>query len=152
MQNRKFRLICLNLVSTCSSHRVPTLCTYGHKQQNYLMFKVAKSCVMSAIAVERLLKCTNSMRISFAHDVTALIFYNITRCYGKHVAAFAVTVATGDIIKYQLFVYGNFVWGIHVRYSNKNIIPLKYDYQMRLGIYGIYCSMLSLLLGASCVN
>ena len=50
--------------------------------------------------------------------MTALIFYNITRCYGKHVAVFAVAVATGDIIKYQSFVYGNFVWEIHVRYNN----------------------------------
>ena len=32
-------------------------------------------------------------------------------------AVFAVTVAAGDIIKYQLFVYGSFVWGIHVRYN-----------------------------------
>ena len=51
-------------------------------------------------------------------SLAALIFYNITRCYGKHVAAFAVAVATGDIIKYQSFVYGSFVWGIHVRYNN----------------------------------
>ena len=33
-------------------------------------------------------------------------------------AAFAVAVATGDIIKYQLFVYGSFVWVIQVRYHN----------------------------------
>ena len=33
---------------------------------------------------------------------------------------FAVAVATGDIIKYQSFVYGSFVLEIHVRY-NKNI-------------------------------
>ena len=26
-------------------------------------------------------------------------------------------VATGDIIKYQSFVYGSFVWGIHMRYN-----------------------------------
>ena len=57
------------------------------------------------------------------HHVTAQIFYNISGCYGKHVAAFAFTVATGDIIKYQSFVYGSFVWGIHVRYNN-----LKYQY------------------------
>ena len=30
---------------------------------------------------------------------------------------FAVTIAAGDIIKYQSFVYGSFVWGIHVRYN-----------------------------------
>ena len=52
-----------------------------------------------------------------AHHVTALVFYNITRCYGKHVTALAVAVATGDI-KYQSFVYGSLVWGIHVRYNN----------------------------------
>ena len=38
--------------------------------------------------------------------------------YGKHVAVFAVAVAPGDIIKYQSFVYGSFVWEIHVRYNN----------------------------------
>ena len=64
---------------------------------------------MSAIAVERLLTWTNRTRIGVAHNVTALIFY-ITR-YGKRVAAFAVAVAAGDIIKYQSFVYGSFVWG-----------------------------------------
>ena len=47
-----------------------------------------------------------------------LYLYNITRCYGKHVATFAVAVAAGDIIKYQSFVYGSFVWEIHVRYNN----------------------------------
>ena len=32
----------------------------------------------------------------------------------------AVTATiTGVIIKYQSFVYGSFVWGIHVRYNNK---------------------------------
>ena len=71
---------------------------------------------MSAIAVERLLTWTNRTRIGVAHHVTDLIFYNITRCYGKHVAAFAVAVATGDILKYQSFVYKilywEFTWGI----------------------------------------
>ena len=52
-----------------------------------------------------------------ASDVR-LIFYNITRCYGKRVTVFAVAIATGDFIKYQSFVYGSFVWGIHVRYNN----------------------------------
>ena len=33
-------------------------------------------------------------------------------------AIFAVAVARGDIIKYQSFVYGSFVWEIHVRYNN----------------------------------
>ena len=47
-----------------------------------------------------------------------LIFYNITPCYGKRVTVFAIAIAAGDIIKYQLFVYGSFVWGIHVRYNN----------------------------------
>ena len=97
--------------------RVPTLHVSDHKQRSYLEFKVAKSCVMSAIAVERLLTWSNRTCIGVAHHVTALIFYNITRCYGKHVAAFAVAVATGDIIKYQSFVYGSFVWGIHMRYN-----------------------------------
>ena len=43
--------------------------------------------------------------------------------YGKQVAVFAVAVATGDIIKYQSFVYGSFVLGIHVRYNN-----IRYPY------------------------
>ena len=47
-----------------------------------------------------------------------LIFYNIIRCYGKRVTVFAVAIAAGDIMKYQPFVYGSFVWGIHVRYNN----------------------------------
>ena len=72
------------------------------------------------------------MRNADAHHVTALIFYNITRCYDKHVAVFAVAVAAGDIIKYQSFVYGSFVWGIHVRYNNRKYHPSKYDYQPRL--------------------
>ena len=46
-----------------------------------------------------------------------LIFYNITRCYGKRVTVFAVAIAAGDIIKYQSFVYGRFVWEINVRYN-----------------------------------
>ena len=63
---------------------------------------------MSAIAVEHLLTCMNRAHIGVVHHVTALIFYNITSCYGKHVAVFAVAVASGDIIKYHLFVYGSF--------------------------------------------
>ena len=46
-----------------------------------------------------------------------LIFCNITRCYGIRVTVFAVAIAAGDIIKYQLFVYESFVWEIHVRYN-----------------------------------
>ena len=106
----------LVLTKKTSTH---TLCS-DHKQRSYLEFKVAKSCVMSAIAVERLLTWTNRRRIGVAHHVTALIFYNITRCYGKHMAVFAVAEAAGDIIKYQSFIYGSFVWGIHVRYNNLN--------------------------------
>ena len=76
---------------------------------------------MFAIAVERLLTRTNHTRIGVGHHVTDLIFYNITRCYDKHVAVLAVAVAMGDIIKHQSFVFGSFVLGIHVRY---NIIKL----------------------------
>ena len=64
------------------------------------------------------------MRIGVAHHVTALIFYNITHCYDKHVAVFAIAVATGDIIKYQSFVYVSFVWEIHVRYNNMKYAPV----------------------------
>ena len=52
-----------------------------------------------------------------------LIFYNITRCYGKRMTVFAVAIAAGDIIKYQSFVYGSFVWGIHVRYNKRIYLP-----------------------------
>ena len=41
----------------------------------------------------------NRTRIAVAHNVTALMFHNITRCFGKHVAVFAVAEATGDIIQ-----------------------------------------------------
>ena len=40
---------------------------------------------------------------------------------------FAVAIAAGDIIKYQSFVYGSFVWGIHVRYNNRIYTDLFYD-------------------------
>ena len=56
-----------------------------------------------------------------------LIFYNITRCYGKRVTVFAVSIAAGDIIKYQSFVYGSYVWEIHVRYN-------KFTYSCSSGI------------------
>ena len=51
------------------------------------------------------------------------IFYNITRCYGKQVTVFAVAKAARDIIEYQSFVYGSFVWEIHVRYNKKKYHP-----------------------------
>ena len=59
------------------------------------------------------------MGIGVAHHVTALIFHNNTRCYGKQVTVFAVAVATCDIIKYQSFIYGSFVWEFHMRYNNR---------------------------------
>ena len=49
-----------------------------------------------------------------------LIFYNITRCYGKQVTVFTVAITAGDIIKYQSFVYGSFVWEIHMRYNKRD--------------------------------
>ena len=33
-------------------------------------------------------------------------------------AVFPAAIATGDIVKYQSFVYGSFVWEIHLRYNN----------------------------------
>ena len=57
-------------------------------------------------------------RIGVAHHVTILIFYTITCCYGKHVTVFSAAIAAGDSLKYQSFVYGSFVWEIHVRYNN----------------------------------
>ena len=53
-----------------------------------------------------------------------LIFDNITRCYGERVTVFAVAIAAGDIIKYQLFVYGSFVWEINVRYNKAKYATL----------------------------
>ena len=35
---------------------------------------------------------------------------------------FAVAIAAGDIIKYQSFVYGSFVWEINVRYNNIKLL------------------------------
>ena len=51
-----------------------------------------------------------------------LIFSTITRCYDKRVTVFAVAIVAGDSVKYQLFVYGTFVWEIHVRYNNKYLV------------------------------
>ena len=87
---------------------------------------------MSAIVVERLLKRTNRTRIGVVHHVTDLIFYNIIRCYGKRVAVLAVAVATGNIIKYQSFVDGSFVWGIHVRYNKSKYISLTIDLLLKV--------------------
>ena len=43
-------------------------------------------------------------------------------------AVLAVAVAPGDIIKYQSFVYGSFVWEIHVRYNNvKYVVNEHFD-------------------------
>ena len=51
-----------------------------------------------------------------------LLVYTITRCYGKLVTALDVDIGAGDSIKYQTFVYGSFVWEIHVRYNIFRII------------------------------
>ena len=71
--------------------------------------------------------------------MTALIFYNITRCYDKHVAVFAVAVATGDIIKYQSFVYGSFVWEIHARYNKIKYMHCSEKVQNNFVIGKYYC-------------
>ena len=75
---------------------------------------MAKLCLMSAIAVERL---------QYAHQRCAsderLIFSTITRCYDKQVTVFAVAIVAGDSVKYQFERFGRFVWEIHVRYINK---------------------------------
>ena len=75
---------------------------------------MAKSCLMSAIA---------DMNEPYAHRRCAsderLIFSNITCCYGKQMTVFAVAIAAGDSVNYQSFVYGSFVWEMHVRYNNK---------------------------------
>ena len=131
MQNRKFRLICSTVVSTCST-RLNLENEYPH-----FMFLTINNEVIWSLKSPNHASCpplllnvsgherTNRTRISVAHHVTDLIFYNITRCYGKHVAVLAVAVATGDIIKYQSFVYGSFVWGIHVRHNNVIYIYCK---------------------------
>ena len=78
------------------------------------------SCLMSAIAVERVL--SPDVNEPYAHQrcssETQLIFSTITHCYGKRVTVFTVPIAAGDSVKYQSFVYGSFVWEIHVRYNN----------------------------------
>ena len=91
---------CLNVFLSCYLRKwVLTFYVSDHKQRTYLEFKVAKSCVMPAIAVERLLTWANRTRIGVAHHVAAQIFYDFNSCYGKHGAVFAVAVATGDIIQ-----------------------------------------------------
>ena len=73
-----------------------------------------------------------------------ITIYNITRCYGKHVAVFAVAVAAGDIIKYQSFVYGSFVWGIHVRYNKPNYyfstLKIHMSADLKKGSFGHFSS------------
>ena len=46
--------------------------------------------------------------------------YTITHCYGRHETVFGIPIAAGDSVKYMSFVYGNFEWGIHVRYNKKD--------------------------------
>ena len=41
-------------------------------------------------------------------------------------AVFDVAVATGDIIKYQSFMYGSLVWEIQARYNNTIYIYIPY--------------------------
>ena len=82
---------------------------------------MAKSCLMSAIAVERLLHLNEpnaDRRCAYGEQ---LIFSTITRCYGKRVTVFAVAIAAGDSVKDQSFVYGCFVWEIHVRYNKRKL-------------------------------
>ena len=38
--------------------------------------------------------------------------------YFEHYGKFTVAIAAGYSLKYQSFVYGSFVWEIHVRYDN----------------------------------
>ena len=66
-----------------------------------------------------------------------LTFYNITRCYGKLVTVFPVAIAAGDLIKYQSFVYGNFVWGIHVRFNKCRYTVYYYVIGMQMQIYSL---------------
>ena len=107
------------------------------------------SCLMSAIAVERLL--SPDVNEPYAHQrcssETQLIFLTITRCYGKRVTVFTVPIAAGDSVKYQSFVYGSFVWEIHVRYNNDKYtvrnhilqyclhVQAKLDFQPYIGGY-----------------
>ena len=96
---------------------VPTLYYSDHKQRSkYLEFKVVISCLMSAIAVERLLGPDKNKTLCASDEL--LIFFTITCCYGKRVTVFAVPITAGDSVKYQSFVYGSFVWEIHMRYNN----------------------------------
>ena len=111
-----------------------------HKQQSkYLEFKVVISCLMSAIAVERLLSPDVNETLRASDE--RLIILTINRCYGKRVKVFCVPIAAGDSVKYQSFFYGSFVWEIHVRYNNLKYtvgnhifqycmhVPAKLDFQ-----------------------
>ena len=48
-----------------------------------------------------------------------LIFSTITSCYGKGVTVFVVAIVVGDSLKFQLCVYGSFVWEIYVMFNKK---------------------------------
>ena len=97
--------------------RVPTLYYSDHKQQSkYLEFKVVISCLMSAIAVKRLL--SHDVNETLRASDERLIFLTINHCYGKRVTVFCVPIAADDSVKYQSFIYGSFVWEIHVMYNN----------------------------------
>ena len=74
--------------------------------------KVPKSCLMSAIAVERRLHVNEPNADRRCAYSERLIFSTVTRCYGKRVTVFAVAIAAGDSVNYQSFVYGSFVWEI----------------------------------------
>ena len=91
---------------------VPTLFVYDR----YWELKVAKSCVMSAIAIERLLTLNEPYAQWCWASYDQLICYTITRCCGKREAVFAIAIAAGDSINYQSIVYGRFVWENRVRY------------------------------------
>ena len=54
---------------------------------------------------------------------------------------FAATIAAGDIIKYQSFANGSFVWGNHVRYNNlEYLMPVGAGLNIELNkIIKTYC-------------
>ena len=74
-------------------------------------------------------------------------------------AVFAVAVAPGDIIKYQSFVYGSFVWEIHVRYNKLKYQSFVYgsfvwgmDVRYNKYIYWLYVKIVCNDILAVCKN
>ena len=122
LQNRKVRQIGSNLVLTCSSR------PYYENEYLHLMFLRINNDVIGSGKWPNHASClTLLLNVSWRDQTVRasddrLIFSSITRCYDKRVTVFAVAIVVGDSVKYQTFVYGSFVWEIHMRYNNKYLV------------------------------